>query len=81
MNKKLPLLLLVCLSTLLSYAKGIKFNENKAWKEILAIAKKENFFEWQNLASRRQPTKPRNARRCRDSLRRVTLTVATPSAG
>lgn len=37
-----------------------------------AITKNENFFECQNLASRRQPAKPRNARRFRNSLRRVT---------
>src|SRR5215207_102424 len=35
------------------------------------ITKNENFFECQNLASKRQPTQPRSARRGCDSLRRV----------
>jgi thiol-disulfide isomerase/thioredoxin len=42
MNKKYLPLILACLCTLSSFANGIKFNENKAWKEILAMAKKEN---------------------------------------
>lgn len=42
MKRKLLFLLSAFLVTLPGLANGIKFSDNKAWKEILAIAKKEN---------------------------------------
>jgi len=42
MKRKLLFILSILFIAHSSFANGIKFNENKAWKEILAMAKKEN---------------------------------------